>query len=60
MTITEHAPIHQDIPNGHDHEYTAGVVHDVEGMEEEMFVHEAEWGVGKEDGVGEEREGDMD
>ncbi|ORY25752.1 hypothetical protein BCR39DRAFT_280782 [Naematelia encephala] len=43
-----------------------GVVLDMQGdvmMEggiEDEFVHEAEWGRDKEDGVGEEREGDMD
>ena len=29
------------------------------GLEEEL-VHEPEWGHGREDGVGEEKEGDMD
>jgi hypothetical protein len=41
--------------------YGAGYVGagDLGGMEEE-FVHEAMWGNDKEDGVGEEQEGDMD
>ena len=30
------------------------------GVVEEDLIHEAEYGAGKEDGVGEEKEGDMD
>ena len=45
--------------------YDEGREHDaMEGMEEAMisqeFVHEPEWGAGHEEGIGEERENDME
>jgi hypothetical protein len=39
--------------------YVDGIADDF-AMEEEMMVHEAEWGNDKEEGIGEERENDME
>lgn len=52
------APPLPDHPDG-----TALLDHDPKALPlgvEEEFVHEAEYGPGKEDGIGEEKEGDMD
>ena len=69
-TLLETAPPHllqytsttsREGPEGGQEEVLAGPYDMLQEQQmEQEFVHEAEWGPGKEEGIGEEVEGDMD